>query len=436
MSAGVATLEPLQDHLAVVPQCLLGGLQPLDSILIFLAIPGMPPVPIRVLDSESVASVKLRIQRFKGFVITKQRLLFGGHELSHNNSRVRDYGLADGNVLHLVVRLAELHEIVIETAHGKKFRFQVESAHKVGYLKNMIAAQTGEQLESLKDQKLVLGDKELEDHQLITDIAKKGDVVIHLFINQAAKVQTNNIDKETVVKVVTPKENRNLQIDAMNHIDTNSCKHPTVEPIVVNLKVKLSPVIMEMIGTTIAGLENGYLPVMSAEGSGGVYFMKDNSGESCVAVFKPIDEEPMAENNPRGFPLSVDGEGLKRGTLVGEGALREVAAYLLDHPTDGCKSDGAEGFSGVPPTALVRSFHKGKEIKIGSLQMYVQNRGSCEDMGSQAFPVKEVHKIAVLDIRLANADRHAGNILVCQDGDHLQLVPIDHGYCFPEKVIK
>ena len=48
--------------------------------------------------------------------------------------------------------------------------------------------------------------------------------------------------------------------------------------------------------------------------------------------------------------------------------------------------------------------------------------------------VKEVQKIAVLDIRLANADRHAGNILVCQDGDHMQLVPIDHGYCLPEKV--
>ena len=151
-------------------------------------------------------------------------------------------------------------------------------------------------------------------------------------------------------------------------------------------------------------------------------------------MFKPIDEEPMAENNPRGLPLSVDGEGLKRGTRVGEGALREVAAYLLDHPTDGCRSHSGTGFSGVPPTALVRSFHMGKELKIGSLQMFVENQGSCEDMGPHAFSVKEVQKIAVLDIRLANADRHAGNILVCQDGDHMQLVPIDHGYCLPEKV--
>ncbi|PUZ75177.1 hypothetical protein GQ55_1G129500 [Panicum hallii var. hallii] len=422
-AAGVATLSPLEDQLALVPQCLFGA-QPLDSILIFLAVPGKPLLPMRVLDSESVASVKLRIQQFRGFVVTKQRLVFGGHELTRNSSRARDYGLADGNVLHLVVRLADL-----------QFKFQVESGRDVGYLKNKIAAETGKEIESLKDQRLVLGDEELEDHQLITDIAKKDDVVIHMFIREPAKVRTKTIYKETVVTVVTPEDEGNIHIDAaLNNIELANHGGAPVEPIVVNRNVKLSPAIMDMFGATIAGLENGYLLVMSAEGSGGVYLMKDQSGESNIAVFKPIDEEPMAENSPRGLPFSVDGEGLKRDTRVGEGALREVAAYLLDHPIDGCRSHDGTGFSGVPPTALVRSFHMGKELKIGSLQMFVENQGSCEDMGPQAFFVKEVQKIAVFDIRLANADRHAGNILVCQDGDQMQLVPIDHGYCLPEKV--
>ncbi|CAN6231349.1 unnamed protein product [Urochloa humidicola] len=431
-AAGVAILSPLEDQLALVPQCLL-GVQPQDSILIFLAVPGRPLLPMRVLDSESVASVKLRIQRFRGFVVTKQRLVFGGHDLAHNKSRVRDYRLADGNVLHLVVQLDDVRAITVETANGKKFKFQVESGRKVGYLKSKIAAETGEEIESIKDQRLVLGDEELEDHQLITDIAKKDDAVIHMFIREPAKVRTQQLDKETVVSVVTPEDEGNIHIDALNHTDLANHGCAPVEPIIVNRKVKPAPAIMKMVRTTIAGLENGYLPVLSAEGSGGVYFMKDQTGESNIAVFKPIDEEPMAENNPRGLPLSVDGEGLKRGTRVGEGALREVAAYLLDHPIDECRSDNGTGFSGVPPTALVRSSHVGKEFKIGSLQMFVENQGSCEDMGPRAFPVKEVQKIAVLDIRLANADRHAGNILVCKDGDHVQLVPIDHGYCFPEK---
>ncbi|KAG1330437.1 putative Phosphatidylinositol 4-kinase gamma 4 [Cocos nucifera] len=151
----------------------------------------------------------------------------------------------------------------------------------------------------------------------------------------------------------------------------------------------------------------------------------------------------MAENNPRGLPLSSDGEGLKRGTRVGEGALREVAAYILDHPIGGHRSSDEVGFAGVPPTVMVRCLYEGfnhpngngsKNYKIGSLQMFVKNYGSCEDMGPHAFPVEEVHKISVLDIRLANADRHAGNILIYKEGEEGQfvLVPIDHGYCLPE----
>lgn len=150
----------------------------------------------------------------------------------------------------------------------------------------------------------------------------------------------------------------------------------------------------------------------------------------------------MAVNNPRGLPLSPDGEGLKRGTRVSEGALREVAAYILDHPKSGRRSFSSEvkGFAGVPPTVMVKCLHdgfnhpEGITVKIGSLQMFMKNCGSCEDMGPGSFPVEEVHKITVLDMRLANADRHAGNILVSKEGKdgRTVLIPIDHGYCLPE----
>lgn len=174
--------------------------------------------------------------------------------------------------------------------------------------------------------------------------------------------------------------------------------------------------------------------------------MPDSSGDKLVSVFKPIDEEPNAVNNPQGLPVSSDGEGLKRGTRVGEGALREVAAYILDHPRSGPHILTGEvmGFAGVPPTVMVQCLHEGfnhpdgyegtaKNIKTGSLQMFMDNNGSCEDMGPRAFPVEEVHKISVLDIRMANADRHSGNILISKDEEgQTVLIPIDHGYCLPE----
>ncbi|KAK8455509.1 hypothetical protein SEVIR_4G126600v4 [Setaria viridis] len=444
-SAGVIVLGPVPKDPAFLPICFKGsrsphclsGSQLQDSILIFLAVPGMPPMPMSVLGSESIASVKLRIQRFKGFVVTKQRLVLDGHELARNDCPVKDYGLAEGNVLHLVIRLSDLRVINIETAAGKKFQFQVDRSRNVKYLKTKLADEGDEDIGNPEDHKFEYDGKELEDHQLIADISKGDDAVIHLFIRKPAKVQTKQVDRDTLVTVVNPQEKSNLQNEAlaMKSAKSAGVKPAPVEPVIVNRKVKLSPDVMKMISSTIAGLEKGHMPEMSAEGSGGVYFMRDATGQKNVAVFKPIDEEPMAENNPRGLPLSTDGEGMKRGTIVGEGALREVAAYILDHPVDDCKSGQSVGFSGVPPTTLVRSIHRGKSFKIGSLQMFMENNGSTEDMGPRAFPVKEVHKIAVLDIRLANADRHAGNILVHkeEEGGNYKLIPIDHGYCLPEK---
>ncbi|OIV95053.1 hypothetical protein TanjilG_10873 [Lupinus angustifolius] len=214
-----------------------------------------------------------------------------------------------------------------------------------------------------------------------------------------------------------------------------------LEPVIVNPKIGLASEIWDMINSTYDGLDKGNYPIRSMEGTGGAYFMLDSTGQKYVSVFKPIDEEPMAVNNPRGLPLSLDGEGLKKGTIVGQGAFREVAAYILDHPISGRRSllgDG-KGFAGVPPTFMVKCLHKGFNhpgdltAKIGSMQMFVENSGSCEDMGPGAFPVKEVHKISVLDVRLANADRHAGNILLgmVDENDQAVLIPIDHGYCLP-----
>jgi hypothetical protein len=49
-----------------------------------------------------------------------------------------------------------------------------------------------------------------------------------------------------------------------------------------------------------------------------------------------------------------------------------------------------------------------------------------------------VHRIGILDIRILNTDRHAGNLLVRKIGDgigtfgQVELIPIDHGLCLPE----
>ncbi|KAK6137082.1 hypothetical protein DH2020_029175 [Rehmannia glutinosa] len=278
-------------------------------------------------------------------------------ELARSNSLVRDYGLSDGNVLHLVLRLSDLQVINVSTCCGKEFTFHVERSQDVGYVKRQIAKRKSELME---DHEVLLNGKPIEDQRLINDISKNNtDAVIHLFND----IRECDVEKKSGYEGDSVSEH-NIHV-------------PTKVPVF-----------------------GGYW---------GAYLMLDKSGTEYVSVFKPVDEEPMAVNNPRGLPLSEDGEGLKKGTRVGEGAIRECAVYLLDHP----KSGGARFLS-------------------GSLQMFMENNGSCEDMGLSAFPVQEVHKIAVLDIRMANADRHAGNILVSKGEDgQTVLIPIDHGYCLP-----
>ncbi|CAG9460577.1 unnamed protein product [Pedinophyceae sp. YPF-701] len=185
------------------------------------------------------------------------------------------------------------------------------------------------------------------------------------------------------------------------------------------------------------GLDSGWRPELTPAGTGGTYFLSNASGQR-VAVFKPMDEEPNAEANPKGWSMVPAGEGgsgsptqaLRLGLEVGQGALREVAAYLLDHNT----------FSDVPATHMVEYVSRANGgggggalvRKVGSLQEYAEHDGDCEEWGSGAVSTAEVHKIAVLDMRLANTDRNASNVLIRRlPSGQQELIPIDHGYCLP-----
>lgn len=191
----------------------------------------------------------------------------------------------------------------------------------------------------------------------------------------------------------------------------------------------------------VDGLNKGYQPELLKGGMGGAYMLRSADGKA-YGVLKPSDEEPLAPNNPHGVNGRTIGDpGMKRTIRVGEAAVREVAAYLIDHG----------GSAGVPRTALVRAKHESLYVaspvsplyaaaleaqvsKVCSLQEYVYHDMDTSDWGTSAIPAREVHKIGILDIRICNTDRHGGNILIQRDQESnaVKLVPIDHGYAFPE----
>lgn len=181
--------------------------------------------------------------------------------------------------------------------------------------------------------------------------------------------------------------------------------------------------------------------------------------KQALAAFKPIDEEAFAPNNPRDHVGPFGSNTFRAGVLSGEACIREVTAYLLDK----------DGFSGVPPTTMVETAHDSFKtfkfqtmkivvgcndykdmissivapenqthghnqgasleqdssndptdntsmLKIGSLQSFVRSEGPIENFSSDLFSEDEIHKIAILDLRILNLDRNECNILVQSSG--------------------
>ncbi|KAL6969668.1 Phosphatidylinositol 4-kinase gamma 7 [Sarracenia purpurea var. burkii] len=201
----------------------------------------------------------------------------------------------------------------------------------------------------------------------------------------------------------------------------------------------------ELVKEIVKAMKMGVEPIPVHSGLGGAYYFRNSRGEN-VAIVKPTDEEPFAPNNPKGFVGKALGQpGLKRSVRVGETGFREVAAYLLDYGN----------FANVPPTALVKITHSifnvndgvsgskphNKKLvsKIASFQQFIPHDFDASDHGTSSFPVASVHRIGILDIRIFNTDRHAGNLLVRKlEGvgrfDQVELIPIDHGLCLPESL--
>lgn len=79
-------------------------------------------------------------------------------------------------------------------------------------------------------------------------------------------------------------------------------------------------------------------------------------------------------------------------------------------------------------------------MKFGSLQFFVDSEGPIENFSPDLFHKDEVHKIAILDLRILNLDRNEGNILVKiktnkRTGKRVKtLIPIDHGLSIPDNL--
>lgn len=151
--------------------------------------------------------------------------------------------------------------------------------------------------------------------------------------------------------------------------------------------LKYAPEMSDRIAEVKHALEKGVEPEKAAHGSEGTYFLKSVQGERLI-VFKQ-----------------------------NEYALRECIAYRLDY----------RRFAGIPQTAMTTLAHPlWGGAKRGSCQLYVEGRAVVEltNRDAKNFSAESIRRIAALDIRLLNSDRHSSN-MIHHEGD---VIPIDHEF--------
>ncbi len=166
-------------------------------------------------------------------------------------------------------------------------------------------------------------------------------------------------------------------------------------------------------------LRDGVKPKRVSIGASGVYFLMDRLGRQ-IGVFKPAELEV---NRPENSSSRI----LSSFKFTPETCYqRERAVYLLDR----------EHFASVPHTITVRLPRSGFQNDVlsehldpfvtGSFQVFIHETSHFEDVREKDFDPHEIHKIAILDIRILNADRHTENLLA---NTQQILYPIDHGFC-------
>ncbi|CAL4976895.1 unnamed protein product [Urochloa decumbens] len=175
--------------------------------------------------------------------------------------------------------------------------------------------------------------------------------------------------------------------------------------------------VRELIAEAAAAIASGTRLVPAQGGLGGALLLTGSRAGEHVAVIKPLGDDTAAAG------------------YESKAVLREVAAFLLDHG----------GFASVEPTALIKisrpvAAPMTTTTTVASIQRFVAHEYDAGELGPSRFSVASVHRVGILDVRLLNIDRHAGNILVKNPPSSsrmqqpLDLVPIDHGLCLPEQL--